>query len=878
MLMKRIGKMKQKKGAVLFAVIAVMSLLIAMASTAYYTAKSAYNSVVSNYDYSQLYLSAISVSDMVAQAVTNDSASTATGVGINNYTPLRDAILTMETPGESITAYSSNISTPSGSEQTILSQLATTDSVIAGVLDGVTVKIELVDNTQYMPISPNPMDLGNGYYCYWFEYDYKFTTTAYYRNNSITVEDIVVSSKSKIWEPDPGSPGYPGTDPVPGDPGTPGNPGNSTVTFSRFFTSTGQVISDGGSGADIVRTSRIVKIETKAISDDAFFQNESTFFVNGNENVFLGSITSTGSIYLDKFQANIQGSDNDWYIGKDLVIAGSNANNLDLNNNGQYDNNLYVGGNLVLSGDGPSIKATEIYVDGDLYILGQANITGDLHVNGNIYYEIGDTYVDESGNESPSAKVVAESELPDGLKYDSYSYTNPWSVSGELSVNGTVNYNSNGQVNISTGNGTAQVADGALASTSDVISTFNPADESEVVVNHIPDPNGGDYYVDDVQTVTGIDTIIGNQAGTNIEYSNYTSPQTAYDNVITIDFGLLTAQDSDGDGTDDSMFYEDTSTHLKIEADGTAMNTGNFVVTIPFNYNGCALDIDTSDLGNSVNVTYKIETEGTLADGTTGAGTMPIVLLDNITAPDGSKGFSWQGDSYSTNSDTWSVIADGDGNVVFEMANIDASGNYVPYNPNNYENLTSVQYVAGEKEVVGTQAQYDVLGPEGIEASFNGSTITSNADVMYQSGTSIPKTEYENHFMLVSNANNAVGIDMARIDNTFCGYIYAPNAELNNYYANGGTNPVFGGMIVSTYTSDESYLFYAEPKPSLISEMLGSLTSSIAGSTPASPGTPATPDIPGTPGVAPTDPPGTGTWHSPIPADYWNVAGSNYVG
>ena len=60
-MIKRIGKLKQKKGAVLFVVIAIMTLLIAMASTAYYTARGAHNTVVSNYNYSQLYMSAISV-------------------------------------------------------------------------------------------------------------------------------------------------------------------------------------------------------------------------------------------------------------------------------------------------------------------------------------------------------------------------------------------------------------------------------------------------------------------------------------------------------------------------------------------------------------------------------------------------------------------------------------------------------------------------------------------------------------------------------------------------------------------------------------------------------------------------------------------------
>ena len=191
MLMKRIGRMKQKKGAVLFAVIAVMALLITMASTAYYTARSAYNSVVSNYNYSQLYLSAISVSDMVASAVGNDPISSANGVGVNNYQPLRDAVLTMETIGDKITASSQNISTPSASDEAILSQLVNADSIISGVIDGVKIEIELKDNTQQYSAPVAGPDTSLGQYTFFFKYEYTFTTTAYYRNNTISVQDSV---------------------------------------------------------------------------------------------------------------------------------------------------------------------------------------------------------------------------------------------------------------------------------------------------------------------------------------------------------------------------------------------------------------------------------------------------------------------------------------------------------------------------------------------------------------------------------------------------------------------------------------------------------------------------------------------------------------
>lgn len=898
MIMKRIGRMRQKKGAVLFAVIAVMALLIAMASTAYYTARSAYNSVVSNYNYSQLYLSAISVSDMVSAAVANDPISSASGVGINNYAPLRNAVLTMETVGEKITASSTNITTPGASEEAILNELANAESVVAGVLDGVKIEIELKDNTeQYCAPVSGP---GTNQWTYFFKYEYTFTTTAFYRNNTVTVQDVVMTVKSKVWTPDPGSPGTPGT---------PGTPGDNSGLFKRFFTSTGQIIGDNG-GTDIVRTSRIVEIKAHQINDDAFYQNDHTFFVNGNNNTFLGSVTSTGSIYLDKFSTNIQGSGNDWYIGGDFVMLGSNANSFDLTNNGQYQNNLYVSGDMVLSGDGPGVKATDIYVDGDLYLVAGSTsptITGNLHVTGNIYYQMGDTVLDEDGN--PVASPLAEAEAQGyPAKYDTMTSFNTFSITGDMDCNGQVilpegagaSDTAQIKVNTSTSGQTVTITNGASASTADnAIGTYNPDDVTVPVTNRLPS-GSGDYF----ETITedmSVTDAIQQQAGSNIEYANYTSPQSAYNNVINIDFSLLAGVDNDDDGN--ANYYEYVGPNgLTIRTATDSLN-GTVTVSIPYNEGGCALNIDAlsiqDTLGGNVNIVYEINT--TTATGT--AGTMPVVLLPNIYVdanPDDSDttaddpAFAWQGNNYNSNGNSCQVVAVGDGNVVFETANYDPStltqvqvgeagtgqwqqddegqwyevmapvyapsATYAPYNINNYATTSSALYIAGYKEVVGNAAQIGVIGTDG-------NLNDSKANSMYQPGTSTPKAQYENQFMLVSNANNAIAIDMTRIQNAFCGFIYAPNGELNNRELAGGTNPLFGAMIVSTYRAGTSYIYYAEPKPSRVSQMLGSMT----GGTPGG-------GTPGTPGTPPTDPPGTGTYSSPSHVDVWGVEGSNYIG
>ena len=201
---KPISRVRRKKGAVLFAVISIMALLIAMASTAYYTARSAYNSVVSNYDYSQLYLSAISVSDMVIDAIANDSTAASTSADgsdatKNYYKSLRDAIINnLVNAGDSIYAYSPNITLdPStATEDQIINQLREAKPAVEGALDGIVVEIKL-DSVGAGKLSPtaDPADTTK---LYAYEHIYTLTTAAYYRGNSITVEDKIRTEILKI--------------------------------------------------------------------------------------------------------------------------------------------------------------------------------------------------------------------------------------------------------------------------------------------------------------------------------------------------------------------------------------------------------------------------------------------------------------------------------------------------------------------------------------------------------------------------------------------------------------------------------------------------------------------------------------------------------
>ena len=872
MLKKPLRRVKRRKGAVLFAVISIMALLIAMASTAYFTAKSAYNSVISNYSYSQLYLSTISVSDMVLDAIMNDSAASATSsdgsdATLNYYKSLRDSILELTAAGDVRYAYSANISNPAATEADIVDELRDANATIPGVVDGIVVKIELLDSTWTGSDYIDPTGTSTDYQWRRFANTYRFTTTAYYRNNMIAVEDIFGARVSRLWNPNDGTDGSPFKkgDYIPGSGGL-GSP------FNTFFTATGQKLEDG----KIVRTTRTVKIKTHEISDDAFFQNTSTYFVNGNNNDFVGGVTSTGSIYLEKFTTNISGANNDWWIGDDLVMTNNNANNLNITK----DNSIYVADDLVIAANG-NITAKDVYVEGDLYIMGQANFNCNLHVSGNIYYEMGDTFEDENGEEtvSPSATAAADGVYLGSTKWD--QYTNGWSVSGDLEINGNVyvpdGYTNDAKINVNGQQVTIPTGTAASTDTNN-IGTYDPSSVNINYVNRLPNYETDEF--EDVESSSTVSSALDSQVGTNTEYANITAPSETYNKEVKIDFDLLAAG-AVADDTGKILYYEysDPDTGLYIVSETADLN-GNVSVTIPYNEDGYVLDIDAesieSSLGCNVNITYNIETSDD-----PDADAMPIVLKNNILVDsdgDGEEddpGFSWQGNNYGSNDNSSGTIIQtiGDGNVVLEMANLDKDGKPVPYDPNKDGDYTVVTYVAGQKEVVGTEDQCAVIGA-------GGNLTQDKVNSMLQDGTSTPLEQYNNRIMLVSNKNDGVAVDAARQNNAFCGYIYSPNGELDNYAANGETAPIFGGMIVSTYNAELSKLYYAEPKPSVISHLISGLDfwspDSSAGS--------YTPDIPATEGE---EPDGDGvyvtsnnsvTGDKTSFADTWAFGGSNFVG
>ena len=397
-MLKRFYRLKRQKGVVLFMVIAIMTLLIAMATTAYMTARSSYKTVVSNYDFSQLYLSATSVSDMMVELVTldttvpgalvddpNDISKKASEgepkekIGTtNDFDSIKRALIQLEKNsgvGGTLTLYTSNIVALAGenSEAKALQAADNPLEELNGILDGVEVTFKfLKTGSDYDALGKNT-GLTRNYI--------SITTTAYYRDSFVSVQDIVYN-KSGTPEPD---------------------------MFDSYFTATGN--SDGG-----MDTSRLVIVDSHEITDDTFFDSKYTFF-RGDiaSNKMMGGLRTSGNLYLKKinfdnirpnttkteynkkFDADgnreadtattVWGDRSDWYIGGDLLLNDASAN-IKLQNN-----NIYVNGDLILAG-GQISSCNNIYVNGNIYIANEGSSrpvnAQNILVRGNIYNNIND--------------------------------------------------------------------------------------------------------------------------------------------------------------------------------------------------------------------------------------------------------------------------------------------------------------------------------------------------------------------------------------------------------------------------------------------------------------------------------------------------------
>lgn len=865
-MLKMLYRLKRKHGTVLFAVIAVMSLLIAMASAAYYTARASYNTVVSNYDHSQLYISAISAADMVTEAIMNSASSTGEqspynkngAATANQFKPLQDKIKNdLQFKGDKVTARTPNIGIAidaTTDPQLVLGNMDTDNPAIEGALDGLTVVVELMkdpDTVTSKEITPPSYPK---YHHLWEQEDifsYKVTTTAYYRGEYVTVEDILTVDRWRRQDK---------TDFAQEEVDdyvivtiqhdaeyeTIKIPKGSNTAFNTFFTATAQELNDDGS---IGRTdTRVVKINTDLISDDTYFESERTYIGqdgNNRKGEFVGGITTSGSLYLNKAEYNISGNDNDWFIGKDLVIGHANAKSLNVGK----ENNIYIGKDFVINTEA-NITAKDIYIKGDLYLLGQSTINANVHVDGNIYYST------EAGGTNALKAAAA-----DGINLQESGNKNPSRINGTLDVNGNINTDGTGNqwssgythVEVNSSNGSVElkpttnanantVASGNAASSANGINRWNP-DKTEVKYHSTVTDKNNDQFNREEHTGSVSDAMsstIG--ALEQSDYNNITSPQTAYDSKLTIDFSTLQPV-MEGDppvvtGYKSEINFTDSSGNMQTATIEKGPGQQDEVtVSIPYVRTGVTLDIPGDkmtggDMNGNNNIRFEIGAGQSKSDPA-----MPIVLAPNTNATtdqwgntynDSSKdnnAFSWKGDNYGSNSFTTEVAVVGQGNVVFETANVEKStGKLIPYDSTKNSKISPVEYISGAKTMVGTAEQIEYLKEKNNQAEYKQSDVNG----MLKPGTSVPGTGYENRVMLVSNAHASSAVRITSFQSILCGYVYTPNGIMNAPKVEDRV-PIFGGMIVSTYNVNEGNYVYAEPKPSAIEDMVGSMVGSIGG-------------------------------------------------
>lgn len=900
MMFRFMYRLKKKHGAVLFAVIAVMALLIAMSTAAYYTARGSYNTVVSNYNYSQLYLSAISSADMISAAIMNTPVPSAETV--NDFdtvrTQIRDNLnaehTTIYLKSSNLASVSVNAST---SQQDVIAALANVTPIEAGVLDGLTVKIEVLkidDNIAEHTTANDPSaPIGTTRIIHTVKpiYTYGITTTAYYNENTITVEDIITTKKI-------------GTYTVTSSSGS----GNGLPSNFNPNIATGQ----GQPGLDGKATNpgRDVVVNVTEINGDAAFRNDTTYLgIDGHDvgNKLKGGVVSEGSLFIRHGDAEVQGTNNHWYVGKTLAMTHANGD-LDLGNN-----DLYVGGDLILGSNGGSVKARDIYIQGDLYVLDTKTINAEnLHVEGNIYY----TPKDANGNyRNDRAKEAFETNVEWGG-----GWTSSDNIKGGINLNSGCNLSLGGHLytdGITMGGNTlgkrqndvtigkySNLSDGDTHSASNGISDYKFTDQTIHEYSVLTATSDGSEYQKKPTTGSARDALIANtglkedgKPKNLLEkdvYPNYTAGQAAYNNKATIDFGALDpVKDSNGQVTGYKGEFEIGSTgeYITVEVDGNDLyNARDFQINIPYVEDGMLLDFasttenvinwwgvtkeaytdengvyhdaewgkvvekDTSSglsggLGNQAVLHYNIDTDP-------GGESMPVVLAAN--QADGN--FSWTGDSAAKGAD---VSVNGNGKVTLEMGNFNTeTGKYEPFHVGNagkYEIPTYVQKgrTGQVSSVVGSKDQVEEIGgADGFD-----SLSKDDAKNLHNQNSNV---------MLVSNKSDEAFSAIGK-SGVFCGYIYAPNGTLMADHDTNGAVINVGSVVISSYDAEEASYQVSLPTPDDMTAFIGAMTgntgvdwSSVNG---------------GGGGGGGSTPPGPST----SPTTYsgfenWSEIGSNYVG
>ena len=324
MMKRALLRLKGGKGSVLFFIIAIMSVMIVLASAVYYSAVSARKQVEIRYGDEQSYQSAVSLNDLVTEYLNTKTEDA-----------FVDAILALA-PGSSLTTQGTGTDSFAKLAEGLGDYKVTVTKISGDSSDEKhTVKIEtevIVDGESSTVTSVGEFTLVSKPY----SFDRFFTSTGYAPNDvfmsgmTITSTMYLDNEYSQI-----GGTGAPGT-------------GNSKINIEA------EIISAG-----------TLAINNAPINADG----DKTFDITVGNNLIMTFNGGQGAMNLNGGRIRVGGN----------LIQGTSFNY-------KNDTDVYVVGDFI-SGRPSDDSNCEIYVNGDAAFFGNETYKGKVYVNGDVYID-----------------------------------------------------------------------------------------------------------------------------------------------------------------------------------------------------------------------------------------------------------------------------------------------------------------------------------------------------------------------------------------------------------------------------------------------------------------------------------------------------------
>lgn len=322
----RLGK---SKGSVLFLVVAIMSVMVILASAVYYSVTSARKQVELKYDSEQSYQSALALNDMLSDYIgikTNDSLVVSI-IGLNE----NDELVTTSDDGTGFSELTGGL----GDFKVTVKKLKGNAGDSVHILE---IKTEVeVGGEKSVVTTIGEFSLQAKAYTF----DRFFTSTGYAPN------DVILNGiKSK-----------------------------STMYLDNEFTQLGS-----SAGGDLTVNGEIISAGTVAFYNPTMFQAENDVTIGNNAYFFsmngdfkLGTARVGGSVVIPSGLNQNLVNTATLYILEDFFFGNKSGGK------------KYVNGDLVWDGQNP--PEGSLYVNGDMFIDSERNITQipEVYVGGNIY-------------------------------------------------------------------------------------------------------------------------------------------------------------------------------------------------------------------------------------------------------------------------------------------------------------------------------------------------------------------------------------------------------------------------------------------------------------------------------------------------------------